>query len=219
MCILFELIIYKLLYSGSRCPLTDDSIHDVVFVIDASISSRFIKKLIANITIGFINNSPNSAVGVILFATSAYIKFDLQANTNPRTLLSAINELYYRKRSWETNTDKALALLLETARNGTLRLRNDSRKVAIIITDDGSDDKSATSSVAATLHASNIFDVYAIGVDDDEADLTELETIASSPEFIFIARAYDGDGLAELRDKYLLRLINPECDSKCLMTA
>ena len=191
----------------------------MVFVIDASISSRFIKKLIANITIGFINNSPNSAVGVILFATSAYIKFDLQANTNPRTLLSAINELYYRKRSWETNTDKALALLLETAQNGTLRLRNDSRKVAIIITDDGSDDKSATSSVAATLHASNIFDVYAIGVDDDEADLTELETIASSPEFIFIARAYDGDGLAELRDKYLLRLINPECDSKCLMTA
>ena len=210
--ILFKLIIYKLLYSGSRCPLTDNSTHDVVFVIDASRSSRFIRKLVAKITIGFINNSPNSAVGVILFASSAYIEFNLQANTSLSTLLSAINKLYYKKWGRATNTDKALALLLATARNGTLRLRNDSRKVAIIITDEESDDKSATSSVAATLHASNIFDVYAIGV--GEADLTELEAIASSPEFIFIARTYDSVDLVELIDKNLLRLLNPECDSK-----
>ena len=197
----------------------DNSTHDIVFVLDTTRSIgyfhfRLIKELVANITIGFINDSPSSAVGVIVFNADAYLKFNLQAYTSLSTLLSAINELTYNRRKRTTNTDEALTLLLTTAKNGALGLRQNSTKVAIIITDGESDDKSATLSAAAKLHVSNIFNIYAVGV--GSANLTELEAIASDPEFVFIADTFTSVGLAKLIDKYLPRLLNPGCNSKYL---
>ena len=182
---------------------------DVVFVIDTSGSIGFsnfqlIREFTANITTELISSSPNSAVGVILFASSAYVHFNLRTYTTLNALLSAIYNLPYS--SGGTDTDEALRLLLTTAQNGVLGLRNDSSKVAIVITDGHSSNHYATLSAAAALHASNIFDVYAVGVGG--ADRNELEAIASSPEFVFFTSSFDNTGLQQLLDKLLQQLCN-----------
>ena len=171
-------------------------------------STRFqlIKEFTANITIDVINSSPNSAVGVILFDSSAYIHFNLQTYTSLNALLSAIDNLPYS--GGGTDTDEALTLLLTTAQNGILGLRSDSLNTAIIITDGHSSDHLATLSAAAALHASNIFDVFAVGVGG--ADLIELQTIASSPEFVFFTSSFNNTGLQQVQEKLLPQL----CDCK-----
>ena len=190
---------------GSRC--SNNLVQDVVFVIDTSGSigsTRFqlIREFTANITTELIRNSPRSAVGVILFASTAYIRFTLQTYTNLNSLLSAINQLPYS--GGGTDTDEALTLLLSTAQNGTLGLRNDSSKVAIVITDGRSSSSSATLSAAAALHASNIFDVFAVGVDG--ANLDELEGIASNPNFVFFTSSFNSTGLQQLQNEIIPEL-------------
>ena len=180
---------------------------DVVFVIDGSgsigsIRFQLIREFIANITTELFYYSPNSAVGVILYNNNAYIHFNLLTYTSLNALLSAINNLPYS--GGGTNTAEALTLLLSTAQNGTLGLRNDSTKVAIIITDGRSNSQSTTLSAAATLHATNIFDVYAVGVDG--ADLTELEGIASSIEFVFFTNSFNNNELEQLLNRILPQL-------------
>ena len=192
---------------GSRC--SNNSVLDVVFVIDTSGSigsSNFqlIREFTANITAELIHNSPRSAVGVILFASNAHLQFNLQIYTSLNSLLSAINQLPYS--GGGTDTAEALTLLLSTAQNGTLGLQSDSSKVAIVITDGQSNSRTATSSAAAELHASNIFDVYAVGVDG--AYLPELEDIASSPEFVFFTNSFSSTGLQQLQDRILPQLCN-----------
>ena len=191
---------------GSRC--SSNLIQDVVFVIDTSGSigsTRFqlIREFTVNITTELIRSSPRSAVGVILFSSTAYIRFSLQTYTSLSSLLSAINNLPYSDGS-STDTDEALALLLSTAQNGLLGLRNDSLKVAIVITDGRSSDRSATLSAAAALHASNIFDVYAVGVGG--ANLDELEGIASNPNFVFFASSFNSTGLQQLQNRIIPEL-------------
>ena len=191
----------------SRC--SSHSAKDVVFVIDTSGSigsSRFqlIREFTANITTELIRNSPQNAVGVILFASSAYIRFNLQTYTSLNSLLSAINRLPYNDGS-SIDTDEALTLLLSTAQNGALRLRSNSSKVAIVITDGRSSSSSATLSAAAALHASNIFDVYAVGVGG--AYLPELEGIASSPEFVFFTSFFNSTSLQQIQDRILPKFL------------
>ena len=167
-------------------------------------SSRFqlIREFTANIIIELIHNSPGSLFGVILFDNSAHIQFNLQTYTNLSSLLSAINNLPYS--GGGTDTAEALTLLLSTAQNGSLGLRNDSTKVAIIITDGRSTSRTATLLAAAALHASNIFEVYSVGVDG--ADLTELQGIASRPDFVFFTNSFNSTGLQQLQDRILPQL-------------
>ena len=174
---------------------------------------QLIRESVANITVELFNKSPNTSVGVILFASSAHIEFNLQTYTSLSTLLSAIDNLPYS--SGGTDTAEALTLLLSTAKNGILRLRDYSSKIAIVITDGRSSSQSATLSAVAELHASNIFNVFAFGIGG--ADQTELEAIASSPEFLFFVSTFDSPGLKELIDKLLPELIHPGCYGKSVM--
>ena len=178
-----------------------------MFVIDTSgsigsQSFQLIREFTANITTELINNSPRSTVGVILFSTTSHIEFNLQAHTNLSALRSAINELPYN--GGGTNTAEALRLLLSTAQDGQLGLRNGSLKIAIVITDGQSNDMSATFVAADELNSSNIFDVYAVGVGN--ADQTELRRIASSPELVFFTNKFDINGLQQLVDAILPHL-------------
>ena len=181
----------------------------MVFVIDTSgsiDSSKFqmIRNFVANITTELIQNSSQSAVGVILYSDNAHIQFNLQAYTNLSTLLSAIYRLPYN--GGLTNTAEALTLLLSSAQNGTLELRNNSSKVAIVITGGRSNSPSATLSAAFSLHTSNIFHVFAIGV--AEANFTELEGIASRLEFVFLRNFLSNSSLQQLHDDILQELCN-----------
>ena len=204
-------LLYILFYvtTGNICFCS--SVQDVVFVIDTSGSIgnenfQLIRKFTADITTELINESLGSAVGVILFSSTAHIEFNLTAHTSLDALLSAIRELDYS--GGGTNTADALTLLLLTAQNGTLGLRNNSLNSAIVITDGQSNNLSLTSAAAYALHATNIFDVYAVGVDG--ANQTELNRIASSPEFVFFTSSFNSDGLQQLENELLLHLCNGE---------
>ena len=139
---------------------------------------------------------------MILFGSNAHIQFNLRAHTSLSTLLPAIDQLPYS--GGGTNTDEALSLLLSSAQNGTLGLRSGTSNVAVVITDGFSNSRSATFYTAAALHASNIFNVFAVGVDG--ADLTELQVIASSPKFVFFTSSFTTAGLQQLHDGVLQQL-------------
>ena len=167
---------------------------------------QLIREFTADITNELIRNSPRSSVGVILFDSYAHIEFNLQTYSSLNSLLSAINNLPYS--GGGTNTAEALTLLLSTTENGTLGLRSDSSKVAIVITDGESNNQTATLSAADRLHALNIFDVYVVGV--DVAYLSESQGIASSPDFVFFTNSFNGTGLQQIQE----RLISQLCGGK-----
>ena len=186
---------------GSKC--SGNLVQDVVFVIDTSGSIgsfhfQLVQQFAANITTKLFHMSPENAIGVILFDSNARVQFNLHTYDNLDMLLSAINHLPFSGRG--TDTAKALQLLLSNSQNSALGLRTDSSKVAIIITDGQSNSKLATfNAAAAALHASNIFDVYAVGVGG--TNLTELQEISSSPRFIF-----NGINLQQLQHRILPQL-------------
>ena len=167
-------------------------------------SFDLIKDFLINITTEVIRKSPKNAVGLISFSSRASIELNLKAYMSLNELLSTINRLNYG--SGGTDTAEALTLLLSSAQNGALGLRRDSSKVAIVITTGHSNSQSATLSAAAALHASNIFDVYAVG--GDLYDLTELEAIASRPEFVFSTSSFNEDSVQQLQDRILPQLYN-----------
>ena len=163
---------------------------------------QLIKEFIANITAEVINKSPVSAVGVILFNNTAHIEFDLQNYTNLSALQSAIYRLPYS--GGESNIYSALRLLLLSAQNGLLRLRNESSKIAVVITNEQSFSYSVTLFIEEALHAVNIFDIFAIG--PEGINLTLLEAIASSPELVFPVNSFSRIALQQLQDKVIPKL-------------
>ena len=177
-----------------------------MFVIDDSGSigfSRFqlIREFTANIVVDVVSSSPQSRVGVILFETFARIQFNLRDHISLSTLLPAINPGLPYNNGGATNTAEALRLLLSSAQNGILGIRNGIPNVAIVITDGRSNSRSATLSAAASLHAANLFDVYAVGVDG--ADVSELNAIASDPEFVFFSNQFNSIGLRLLQESVI----------------
>ena len=180
-------------------------VRDVVFVVDTSNSfgySRFqlIRELIENITINIALNSPETLFGLITFDSYARLEFNITNHTDLSTLLPAINPGLPYYRGYSANIPDALSLLLlGSVEDGFLQLRNNTSKVAIMITDYNSNDfydyydyydyynyypsrSSSLQSAANSLHAANIYDVYAVGIGNNNYD---LQLIASDPSFVF----------------------------------
>ena len=181
---------------------TIDGVKDIVFLIDTSFNTgsyqfQMIREFVDNITINLKLNTPEISVGVILFDSYARILFNLEAHANLSTLSPAINPgLPYFFNGYSINTAAALNLLLSSAQNGSLGIRNETSHIAIVITGGQSNSNYSTQSAAAALHAANIFDVYAIGYGN--ADIKELNTIASDPDFVYFTNfynRYDVEGL------------------------
>ena len=165
-------------------------VRDVVFVIDISSSSGFsefqlVRELIENITISIKVNSPETLFGLITFEYDARFQFGISNYTDLSTLLPAINSALQYNSGYGTNTASALNLLLSGGvEDGFLQLRDNTSNVAIVITDYYSSSYSSLYSVTNSLHAANIFDVYAIGI-GSYYSYSELQLIASDPSFVF----------------------------------
>ena len=167
-----------------------------------------IREFVDNITINLKLNSPESSVAVILFDYNARIYFDLEAHTSLSTLSPAINPglpYYY---GYGRDTAAALRLLLSSAENGSLGIRNETSNIAIVITGGQSNSQFSTQSAATALHAANIFDVYAIGY--NSANINELNTIASDPNFVYFTNFYDRFDIEELQ----INVTNQLCSCK-----
>ena len=191
-------------------------VRDVVFVIDTSSSvgySRFqlVRELAENIAITLKVNSPETLFGLITFDYNARLEFNITNHTDISTLLPAINPgiPYYRGHS--TDLARALSLLLSgSTEGGFLRLRNKTSKVAIFITDGSTSSLSSIRSAANSLHAANIFEVYAIGIHNYQYG--ELRLIASSTAFIFTRSYFTSSTAQQLKDVVIKQL----CSGKLL---
>ena len=166
-------------------------VRDVVFMIATSSNigeSRFqvVREMIQNITINLKVNSPESLIGLITFNYIAHLEFNISSHTDLSTLIPAINPgLPYYANSYSANTASALRFLLSgSVEGGLLRLRDNTSKVAIMIYEgDRSGSLSSLQSAANSLHAANIFDVYAVGIGNNRN--SDLQLIASNPSFVF----------------------------------
>ena len=188
---------------------TFSGVKDVIFIIDTSFTIGLyqyqrIREFVGNITLNLVLNSPESSIGIILFDSDANIQFNLKAYTILPKLLQAINPGLPHNYGYGRNTAAALSLLLSTAQNGSLGIRNDTSKIAIVITGGRSNSRYSTQYFAAALHAANIFDVYAIGY--DSANIYELNTIASDPHFVYFTNFYNRPGVVELQSDVVHQL-------------
>ena len=169
-------------------------VRDVVFVIDTNSiigSTRFqlAREVIENITINMKVNSPETLFGLITFDDYARLEFNISKHTDLSTLLPAINPGLPYYGGINTNTASAVNLLLSgSVPGGFLQLRDNTSKVAIVITGSTSSSYSSLYSAANSLHAENIFDVYAVGIGGHS--YSELQLIASDSSFILSRSLY-----------------------------
>ena len=155
-----------------------------MFMIDTSTKIgltkfQLVKELVENITINIKVNSPESLFSLITFDYDARLEFNISKHTALSTLLPAINPgLPYYNTVFSTDTANALRFLLSGGgEGGFLQLRKEISNLTIVIADCHSFGLSSLRSVTDSLHAANIFDVYAVGIGGNNHD--ELELIAS----------------------------------------
>ena len=145
---------------------------------------QLVRELTERITIHLKIISPETSFGLITFDTFARFQFSITNHTDINTLLAAINPGLPYYQGYSTNIADALSLLLSgSVEGGFLQLRNETSKVAIVITDGYSSSYSSLQSAAKSLHVANIYDVYAVGIGNNR--YSELQLIASDPSFIF----------------------------------
>ena len=174
-----------------------------MFVLDTSISLaeyyNQLRQFTTNITSMLDIGLEESLVGLILYSTDATIHFNLLEHTNVSTLLQALDT--FPSTSGTSNTHLALSLLLRSAQNGRLGLREGRPHVAIIVTDGKSTRGEEAFRQANKLHRANIFDVYTVGIGD--VDVEGLNEIASSPSSVFTTDIFS---LAAIEQRIIQRL-------------
>ena len=145
-----------------------------------------------------------SLVGVISFSTSVNFNFAVTTYTNEASLLSAIDRIPYR--GGYTNTAAGLDLLRDAGQpSGPLNLRDGFTHIAILITD-GKSNRGNTSRAVSELHAANIYsEIYAVGVEN--ADVDELNLIASEPSLVFFHSDFDSAAISSLEDSVTKQLM------------
>ena len=149
---------------------------DITFVVDtsgsiSSTSFQYVREFIEDIVLEMNIGINNSRVAVILFDDNARLYFNLNQSTTNSSLITSIRNLPYS--GGGTDIPEALDLLRSTAQNGTLGIRNESRQIAIFLTDGVGGD---VIPAVAALAAANVFQVFSVGVDG--ARLDQLNLIA-----------------------------------------
>ena len=211
--VLYIYVCYYVMHIILDCSIS--VVRDVVFVVDTTIRIGFstfqlIRELIENITIDIALDSPKTLFGLITFDDFARLEFDVTRHTNLDTLLPAINPgLRYYRGFFSSNAASALNLLLEgSVDGGLLQLRNNTSKVAIVVNSDYFTSFSSLQSAANSLHAANVFDVYAVGISD--GTYNRLHLIASDPSFVFSTSSLTSFTAQNLQTDVVERL----CSSK-----
>ena len=181
-----------------------------MLVLDNSFAVRsfefpLVRQFAESISISLKIGSPNSSVGVILFDAFAQIAFDLEEHNSVETLIPAINPgLPYSGRFFSPNIADALRLLLSSSLLNSTNEAN-TTSIAIVFTAGGSRSFSDTINAAAQLHASDMYDVYAVGIDN--YNFFELQTIASDSSFFFAgSRFFSSFGVQQLQQFVLDQL-------------
>ena len=179
---------------------------DLVFVLDDSGSinethfnrtKESVEDIISSLTIG----PDDTRVAVLLFSHRSLLLFNLDEHNNSDSLIEEVRNISYIG-GHETFTAEALELLRTNTLSQVLGLRpsNESRHVAIVITDGRSSDRNATLMQAELLHSETDFRVFAIGVGDN-IDEEELMNIASDSSYVVLVEDFSATELQRFEDE------------------
>ena len=163
---------------------------------------NFVNTIISNFEIG----ANKTRVGVIRFASSAFIVIPLGSINNASQLNISITNIYYT--GGGTATHRALSLL-DTAFSNA-RTSQGVPRVAIVFTDGYSNSPSSTAQAAKLVHTAGIV-VYSFGIGSG-IDTSELNAIASNSRNVFLISSFSP---AQFAAK-LLPLQTSACTSKYL---
>ncbi|XP_062591929.1 collagen alpha-1(XXII) chain-like [Saccostrea cucullata] len=175
-----------------------DTAADIVFILDSSGSvgeGNFnkTKEFFTAMVDGFQIGPKTVRVGAVPFSTSVHNMFQLTSFFSKPALKSHISNIPYV--SGGTNTADAI----EYARTTSFGSygRNDTPKIAVIITDGKSNDKSTTLSEAQLLRNNGVI-IVSVGVGGG-ADMSELQGMATKTSYVFDVSTFNA--LNSIRDK------------------
>lgn len=174
---------------------------DLVFVLDESGSigdANFqnVKVFVHNFTENLLSDMTMNRVGVITFSSREQLYIALNSSIEKDNLLANISNLPY-DHGGQTRT----ALGLELMRQQDWRNEVSVLRLAIVLTDGQSSNKTATLIAAQEVHDHEPpIVVYAIGVGDTDPE--ELQKIASGEEFFIHLNSFDENVLDTIRDSY-----------------
>ena len=200
---------------------------DVSISIGSDTNFNLMKELVKG-TFPLVNVSLEcSHAAVILFASDAWIRFDLNEHTDINSLTQAVDEIVYSDISEErrtgTNTPDALDLLRTAGRSSMLGLRDGFIHICVFITDgrpnlkhidqniNQGEANEITEVAGNRLHGAEIYDqIYAIGIEGNKPLGQTLEYIAD-PESLVL----QVDGFNQAIFEQLARdLADQFCDRK-----
>ena len=175
---------------------------DITFVLDtsgsiSSTSFQYVREFIEDIVLEMNIGPNNSRVAVIIFNEDAELYFNMNAFNDTDSLIMSIHNLPYF--GGGTDIPEALNLLRTTAQDGSLGIRHNNRQIAIFLTDgQGGDVIPAVDALIAT----NIFQVYSVGVDN--ARLDQLNLIAfNKSNFVYYHSIFTSISLVTIADRII----------------
>ena len=194
-----DMILYSSMHSFSTtvCKLTTD----LVFVLDESGSIgrpnfQEVKTFVYNFSRNFLTDMTRNRVGVITFASQATEHIALNNTIEDNELHELIINLPYIGQG--TNTALGLELMRQQDWSNEISVL----RLAIVLTDGQSNNKTATLLRAQEVHAHEPpIVVYAIGIGGN-TDQQELEAIASGEEFVTHLDSFDPNVLESTREGY-----------------
>ena len=178
---------------------------DITFVVDTSGSInetrfQYVRKFMEDIVMEMNIGINNSRVAVILFNDQTMLFFDLNHFTNKSLLIESIQTLPYL--GGGTDISGALDRLRTVAQNGTLGINMGNRQIAIVLT--AGDDSDVEPSVGA-LAATNIFQVYSVGVDGARLDQLNLIALHDS-DHVYYQPNFTDSSLVFITESIIERL-------------
>lgn len=192
--------------SNAECP--PDAVMDLVFLIDTSSSIRkagqeaidSIRSFIYAVIDGFTIGPNHTQFGAISYNRDPMIEFMLDEFGNGLDTKSAVDLVSFQD-GRGTETGKAIRFMADTIERGFGK-RNDSKVVAMVITDGRSSEKKEFVYQSAERLKEVVDIVIAVGVNmKKENELSkEIKDIASDPDEHYAIEADSYDSLTKIKD-------------------
>uniref|UniRef100_A0A3Q3JGG7 Collagen alpha-1(XII) chain n=1 Tax=Monopterus albus TaxID=43700 RepID=A0A3Q3JGG7_MONAL len=179
---------------------------DIVLLVDGSwsigrVNFRTIRNFISRMISVFDIGPDKVQIGLTQYSGDPKTEWHLNTHSTKASLLNAVNQLPYK--GGNTMTGLALSYILENNFKRRMGMRDDSRKIGVLITDGKSQDEIVLNS--QSLKDSGI-ELYAIGIKN--ADENELRTIASEPTEIHMYNVNEFQFLTDIVDDLTDNLCN-----------
>ncbi|XP_028252836.1 collagen alpha-1(XII) chain isoform X3 [Parambassis ranga] len=190
--------------ADTQCKTTAKA--DIVLLVDGSwsigrINFKTIRNFIARMVSVFDIRPDRVQIGLAQYSGDPKTEWHLNAHPTKDSLLDAVSKLPYK--GGNTMTGMALNYILQNNFRPNVGLREDARKIGVLITDGKSQDEIIVNS--QKLRDSDI-ELYAIGVKN--ADENELRSIASDPDEIHMYNVNDFQFLVDIIDDLTVNLCN-----------